>query len=113
MLFLGLAIAAPAAPVAVRPSIQGSPFQLGILVNSDTLSNRGEISETIHANRYTYLRVAWEGQETWLAVPRIEIEVGTRIRYGAGTPMKDFFSPTLKRTFTEVLFLQGIEIDGE
>jgi hypothetical protein len=74
------------------------------------LPNGGEVSETFPAGTYTYLHVVDDGKGTWLAIPRRDIPVGARVRYADETPMKDFYSPSLDRTFAEVLFLGGVSL---
>jgi hypothetical protein len=71
----------------------------------ENLPNVGEVSEMIAAGNYTYLHVTDGGEETWLAIPRRDIPVGARVHYAEGSVMKDFHSPSLGRTFKEVLFL--------
>ncbi len=70
--------------------------------------NVGQVSEALAAGNYTYLRVTNDGQETWLAIPRRDIPVGARVRYADAMPMKDFHSPSLDRTFAEVLFVSDV-----
>lgn len=84
------------APVAAAPAGQSD------------LPNVGQVSEAIAAGKYTYLHVTDDGKETWLAILRRDIPVGAQIRYGEGTVMKDFHSPSLDRTFAEVLFLGDV-----
>jgi hypothetical protein len=72
------------------------------------LPNAGQVNEAIAAGNYTYLHVARDGKETWLAIPRRDIPVGARVRYAEGVPMKDFHSASLNRTFAEVLFLGDV-----
>jgi hypothetical protein len=72
------------------------------------LPNVGEVSEAILAGNYTYLHVTDDGKETWLAIPRRDVSVGAQVRYAEGAVMKDFHSPSLNRTFKEVLFLSDV-----
>jgi len=110
---MGLATAALAASPSVGsalPKMQGSP---AVLIAESSLPNSGKVSEVIQAGSYTYLHAVNDGNGTWLAIPHRDIQVGAEIRYAQGTVMKDFHSPSMNRTFDEVLFLGGVEVDGE
>lgn len=102
-----------AAELAVETSIPGAPDHPPIPAHpaaDDEGSNRGRVAETIAAGPYTYLRAVRDGKERWLAIPRRDIAVGTLVRYGKGTAMKDFRSSALNRTFDELLFLGGVTV---
>lgn len=110
---VGLASAAMAAPPLVAPSLPETPRSSTVLVAQSTLPNSGKVSEAIHAGSYTYLHAMKDGKGTWLAIPRRDVPVGAEIRYAQGALMKDFHSSSLKRTFEEVRFLGGVEVEGE
>lgn len=93
------------APVTALP-----PGHAPVGAAQQDLPNAGKVSETIAAGKYTYLHVTDDGKETWLAILRRDIPVGTEIRYGEGTAMKDFHSSSLDRTFKEVLFLGDVQV---
>ena len=48
-----------------------------------------------------------------MATTLVEVKVGSKVEVPAGVPMKNFSSPTLKRTFTEIRFVGGITVDGK
>lgn len=96
------AAAAPALPAGHPPTSKST--------TAATLPNSGKVTEVIAAAQYTYLKVARDGVETWLAVPRLDIAVGSEIRYGDGAVMKDFHSTSLNRTFEQVLFVGGVVV---
>jgi hypothetical protein len=67
------------------------------------------VQEVLQAGaEYTYLRVKEDDKELWLAVPAMQAKAGDTYYYKGGLPMKDFKSSELNRTFTSVLFLEGI-----
>lgn len=120
ILFLGsveVAGESAAAVAPVNPSVQtlppGHSPVPGASANPADLPNGGQVSEVIAAGKYTYLQVMDDGKETWLAIPRRDVPVGARVRYADETPMKDFYSPSLKRTFAEVLFLGDVQLAEE
>ena len=74
------------------------------------LPNEGRVLTVIPSNAYSYIEVENKGKSHWLAAPNLEIEKGTLIRYGEGAPMKDFYSKKLDRVFSEVLFVNGVQV---
>jgi len=110
VLFLTGVMMAGETPLAAPP---GHPPVPADPAARDNLPNGGKVSETIAAGTYTYLHVTEDGAETWLAIPRRDVPVGAQIRYADGTPMQEFHSPSLNRTFEEVLFLGGVMVMTE
>jgi len=110
VLFLGGVMAAGETPLAAPPGHPPVPADPSA---RDNLPNVGQVSETIPAGSYTYLHVTQGGEEAWLAIPRRDVPVGAEIRYADGAPMTDFHSPSLNRTFEEVLFLGGVMVMSE
>ncbi len=102
-----------AAPLTATTSPQDSPRPAFIPAGQNALPNSGEVTEVIPAGSYTYLHVSKDGKGTWLAIPRRDVPVGAEIQYGDGAVMKDFRSSSLKRTFEEVLFLDGVMMAGQ
>jgi hypothetical protein len=65
----------------------------------------GTVLERIQVPNYTYLRLGLaDGREAWAAVPRAEIEVGTKARVVESIVMHKFTSPSLGRTFESIVF---------
>jgi len=58
---------------------------------------------------YTYLQVKAKGPAYWVALPSMEIAVGSTISYRGGGLMKDFYSKELDKTFEEIWFLDGLD----
>ncbi len=83
---------AVAEPVARTPA---SPALGGIVV------------ETMDASTYTYARLDQGGTEIWVAGPRTELAVGTKLEDLTGTLMSNFHSKTLDRTFAQIYFVNG------
>lgn len=82
----------------------------GMSVGQQELPNEGIVKETIAAGNYTYVLVEDDGKETWLALPKREIPVGAHVRYVDGQVMKNFHSPSMNRTFDEVVFINGLKV---
>lgn len=66
------------------------------------------VAEVLQANEYTYLRVKENDKELWMAVTKMEAQVGETYYYEKGMPMTDFKSRDLNRTFKEILFLESL-----
>ena len=69
------------------------------------------VKEVIQVNGYTYLRVAENKIELWLATPPVNAKVGEKYYYEGGFEMKNFKSKELNRTFESILFLDGISAE--
>lgn len=75
-----------------------------------TLPNEGKVKTILQAQAYTYIEVITpQLRAQWLAGPKIDIQVGQKIRYSAGVVMSGFFSKELQRTFNEILFVGQVE----
>ena len=61
--------------------------------------------EVIQSSNYTYLRVAEDDKDTWIAISRQEIEKGKTYYYEPSVEMTDFVSKELKRTFPKIVFV--------
>jgi len=81
---------------------------------------QGTVTETVNAAGYTYALVnvgeefRWmaasdtEGPLVWLAGPETELGVGDVVRWQGGSVMREFYSSTLDRTFTEIVFVGSL-----
>ena len=67
-----------------------------------------KVSEVIQSSNYTYLKVAENGTENWIAVTRQEASPGQTYYYGEGLEMKNFHSKELDRNFETILFVQDL-----
>lgn len=67
-----------------------------------------KVSEVVQSSNYTYLKVAENGAENWIAVTRQEAAPGQTYYYGEGLEMKNFHSKELDRNFETILFVQDL-----
>lgn len=74
--------------------------------------NRGTVLEVSHAAGYTYLRLDRDGTEVWVAATEMQVEEGQSVSWMAGSLMQNFESPSLGRTFEEILFVDGLRVEG-
>jgi len=68
----------------------------------------GKIVETMNAGGYTYVCLENNGKKTWIAMPMTQVKVGQQVACQPGAVMKNFMSPTLKRTFETIIFSNGL-----
>jgi len=73
----------------------------------------GKVVETMDAATYTYIKVDTGQDELWAASGRFEVEVGETVTVPLDTPMENFHSDTLDRTFPLIYFASQIQREGE
>jgi hypothetical protein len=93
----GEAAAAVTAPPPASPS-------------AEPAVSSGVVQQTMDAGSYTYLQVKAGDSLLWLAAPQTNVEKGATVSWGGAMAMKNFTSPTLKRTFDEILFVEGVKV---
>jgi hypothetical protein len=92
----------PAAPVTAAAAPAGQPQ-----------SFTGTVVETMDAASYTYVRVKTPEGDIWAASGQFKVAVGDTVVVPIETPMQDFSSPSLKRTFKVIYFASRILKEGE
>lgn len=112
-LYLLLALLGTQPVLAAPPPSHPSPAEAGQLLgmpsnHGERLAHWGVVEQAIDSNQYTYVEVRTEAGNRWLAVPRTPLTVGSQVRFGNGVKMTNFYSKVLKRTFTEILFVNDI-----
>jgi hypothetical protein len=70
---------------------------------------KGKAKEVLSGGGFTYVLIAAEKGDTWVAVPQTKVEVGETCSVAEGQVMQNFPSKTLNRTFSEIVFSPGIE----
>lgn len=72
---------------------------------------KATVTQTMNSGGYTYVEAADEkGVKVWMALPEMKVAKGDKIEYPDTTPMANFQSKTLNRTFEKILFVPGIRI---
>jgi hypothetical protein len=69
------------------------------------------VDKVEHAAGYTYLLVSEGRKEQWLAVPEMDVNIGTTYYYQGGMNMTNFKSRELDRVFESVIFLEQISLE--
>ncbi len=75
-----------------------------------TGAGEGVVQQTIDAGQYTYVQVSSGGSQMWLAAPATKLQKGQTITWSGGTPMANFESKTLNRTFKNILFVGKVNV---
>ena len=98
--------------LAAEPATQKAKPAAKDAANSQ-YPHSGKVLSIIDTELYVYIEVAGKtdkDESIWLAATRTKVEKGDNIRYGEGAPMHNFFSPTLKKTFPTIVFLEKVEV---
>lgn len=90
------AASAPAPSPAPAPSTSAAPT--------------GTVLEVTHAAGYSYIKVDRDGEEMWLAGNQLQVSEGQTVAWSGGALMQNFASPTLGRTFEQILFADGLRV---
>lgn len=71
-------------------------------------SHKVTAKEYKDAGIYTYVKVAENDDEFWIAIPKKKVEIGATYYYIGGTKMLNFKSKELNRTFDMVFFVDSL-----
>jgi hypothetical protein len=86
-------------------------FFLALLTAGPVLASghHGTVVETMNSGGYTYVLLNEDGNTIWLAGPERSLRVGQEVFTDAGMLMENFESPTLNRTFPNILFVSRLD----
>ena len=76
------------------------------VANLSPAAHQVTAEEVIQSTSYTYVRVLADERDYWVAITKMEVKEGETYFWSVGTPMKDFTSKELKRTFPVIFFVQ-------
>lgn len=76
----------------------------------DASALRGVIQETMDSGGYTYVRIAIDDKDVWLAGPETAVQEGQTITWDGGMVMRNFTSNTLNRTFDQIYFVSSLSV---
>ena len=76
----------------------------------DPNSVSGTVVETMDASSYTYVNVDAGTRTIWAAAPKFPVKVGDRVSVPTNSPMQNYRSDTLDRTFPLVYFAGKIRV---
>lgn len=66
------------------------------------------VLETMNSGGYTYLKVDEDGKVFWAAAPAAQVKVGDQVNFTEQMKKVNFTSPSLNRTFDELMFVSGL-----
>jgi hypothetical protein len=89
-----------------------SPATQPTAAHAATGQHTGTVVEFINAGIYTYVRVNTGDNRIWAAAPAFQVKVGDTVVIPQGSPMRNFHSKTLDRTFELVYFVGSITTVG-
>lgn len=72
------------------------------------LRYEGSVEEVLVTHSYVIALVDSGEESVWIAAPVTEVHEGDRIGWNAGSLMREFWSPSLDRTFDEILFVSRV-----
>ena len=74
-------------------------------------SRRGVAKQVLAGSGYTYVEVDVTEAISWIAGPRADVREGDTVAWQGGNEMGQFHSPTLNRTFDNILFVERIWVE--
>jgi len=75
------------------------------LAANDQYPHSGKVIDTMDASIYTYMEVSENGKTIWLAAPTTVVKKGDTVGFDEGSPMANFYSKSLNRTFDVIYFV--------
>jgi len=84
-------------PEQAAPAVEELPIHSGV------------ITEAIPTGSYIYLHVKTDAGEEWLAGPAADLKVGSTAKWNEGHVMHGFSSPSLKRSFDSIRFVEVLK----
>ena len=102
--------AGPQAPFAAAPGSNPHAGMKSQEIQPAGPNHKGKVLQTMDASSYTYVEVEEKGQKLWLAVMKTTVKKGDIVEFPDSSPMINFTSKTLNRTFDKIIFAQGLRI---
>jgi hypothetical protein len=104
---------ATSAAGAAPPQAQAAPAGVPAPRVPEGGTFTGVVAETMNSGGYTYLRLEEGGRSVWAAALEFPAKTGERLTVPLESPMADFTSRTLNRTFPVIYFVSRVTRDGE
>lgn len=97
-------------------SAQAMPKESGLIDSKPASSTKsgddllaGKVLQTMNNAGYTYVEIQKKnGDKVWVAVTETPVKVGSQVAFRGGMEMRNFESKGLKRTFSTIMFADGI-----
>lgn len=113
-LFVAIIVLITACSEKEQPQQQNVNQNQNQVMSSDVSSNVHNVivEEKIDANNYSYLKVKEKDKEYWIAVNKMDINVGEYVIFSKSMEMKNFKSESLDKTFESILFVDDAKKSG-
>ncbi len=76
------------------------------------LTEQGKVLSVVDTQGFTYIEVQQAGSTLWVAVPTTKAKAGDTLRFPKSTPMASYHSQSLNRTFSNVIFVSKVAVEG-
>jgi len=67
-----------------------------------------KVEEILNTSKYSYLYVSENGEKFWIAIPRMEVEIGGTYHYTGGLLKKNFESKEYNRVFETIYLVSNL-----
>jgi len=89
-----------------------TPHAQNRAATNDTGTLNGEVSETLNAGGYTYVKIVLDGKPVWAAGPVTPVKKGDQVSFKTQMPMEKFHSKSLNRDFDILYFVDRFTVNG-
>lgn len=96
-----------------RPAPQAGPGRAAAPPAAEGGAFTGLVAETMNSGGYTYLKLQDSGKTVWAAAMEFPVKTGERLTVPLESPMSEFTSRTLNRTFPVIYFVSRVAREGE
>jgi protein involved in sex pheromone biosynthesis len=98
------------------PQVESTQAQTAATEPSTTSPNmgpptNGKVIKAMHAGGYTYMQVENQGKQFWVAATMMNVKRDDHVAWASAAVMKNFNSPSLRRTFDEILFVTAAQVE--
>lgn len=96
-----------------RPAPQAGPTGAAASPAAEGGTFTGVVAETMNSGGYTYVKLEEGGKTIWAAAMEFPVKAGERLTVPLESPMPEFTSRTLNRTFPVIYFVSRVAREGE
>jgi hypothetical protein len=81
-------------------------------VSDSEMTQQGKVLGVLDTKGFTYIEVKQDARTLWVAVPTTAVKVGDTVRFENGPVMASYESKSLKRTFSNVMFVSRVIVNA-
>lgn len=70
---------------------------------------KGKVLETVEAGSFLYVLLDRGEEQTWAAVPLVDVEIGEEVTLRNANFFDNFYSKSLQKSYDQLIFSSGIE----